>query len=76
MRRILHPLFWTLFAGFVVLASRAERAEASVCSTAGAGPICGYSYDVKCDARTFECEPIIYEYRVYIDRPTSGPSPT
>jgi hypothetical protein len=75
MGRFLHPLFWTLFAVFAVLMSRAERAEAAVCSTVGQGKVCGYSYDVSCNAQKFECTPIIYEYREYIDRPVSGPSP-
>ncbi len=75
MRRFIHPLSWTLAAAFAVLASRAERAEAAVCSTVGQGPVCGDSYDVTCNPQTFECKPIIYEYRQYIDRPTSGPAP-
>lgn len=75
MRRLLHPLFWASLTAFVVLASRVERAEASVCSTVGAGPVCGYSYDPLCTPGTFTCKPIIFEYREYIDRPISGPTP-
>lgn len=58
-----------------MLASRAERAEASVCSTVGQGSVCGYGYDVDCDPQTFSCKPITYEFRYYIDRPISGPAP-
>jgi hypothetical protein len=75
MRQFIRSLFWILFVTFAALASRAERAEGSVCSTVGQGPVCGYSYDVICNPQTFECKPIIYEYRQYIDRPTSGPAP-
>lgn len=75
MRQFTHGLFWASCAGFVLIATRAERAEAAVCSTVGAGPVCGYGYDVACNPLTFECKPIIYEYREVINRPISGPDP-
>lgn len=75
MRQKIQILFWASCVGFIVLATRTEEAEAAVCSTVGAGPVCGYSYDVDCNPRTFECKPIIYEYREVINRPMSGPDP-
>lgn len=75
MRRYVLASFWLSCVGFVVLATRTEHAAAAVCSTAGSGRVCGYGYDVTCNPLTYECKPTIYEYREFIDRPTSGPAP-